>query len=180
MAASAQIAKVNHYHEAIADLMLAYPDMSKGDIANKMGYTQSWLSAIINSDAFIVYFDQRRAAHNQIFHQQVVSKLYKTAVKAIDKVDEALDAPDVDPRYALDAKDKLLEKLGFGAKNNQPTGALAVQNNYFVSKEFLQGARQLMSDVHGQKTILPGGNSEESVDITDATILPHTDSQERS
>lgn len=171
MADSAQIDKVNHHHEAIADLMLAFPEMKKGEIAIRMGYTQAWLSAIINSDAFVAYFEVRRMQYNQELNQKTVIKLYNVAMKAMDKVDQALDATDLDPRYALDAKDKALTQLGFGPKGNHGAPTVVQQNNFYASKDSLTEARQRMREVHGQATILSSRTGAEGVDIEVSTEL---------
>lgn len=175
MADSVQIKEVNHWHQAIADMMLANPDMKKRDIAAQLGRTPAWLSAVIHSDAFVAYYEARRVQYNQELHQNTVVKLYNVAQKAIERVDEALDDKDLDPRYALDAKDRALEKLGFGSKNvpAHNSGTTNVQNNYYVSQESLAQARQRMLQVHEQKTLPPGGESAESGSSETPAELQH-------
>lgn len=46
------IQKVNYSHKAMIDLILASPGISQGAIAATFGYSQSWVSQVIASDAF--------------------------------------------------------------------------------------------------------------------------------
>lgn len=180
MAASAQIAEVNHRHEAIADIMLSFPDLKKGEIAEMLGYTQAWLSSVINSDAFIFYYDNRRLEYNAALHQETVNKLYEVAIKATEKVSDLLDAEDIDPRFVLDAKDKALHRLGYGPSRPAAGESVGVQNNIYVaSPDGLMQARERMNEFHQKKSevidgeVLSSRESNSSGDSEDsASVLP--------
>lgn len=46
------LARVKYTHDAMIDLMIAEPWISQGALARHFGYTESWISIVVNSDAF--------------------------------------------------------------------------------------------------------------------------------
>ena len=145
-----QIAQVSYRHAAIVDYMLVNPDQNQNEIARALGFTPAWLSVIINSDAFKMYYESRREEHNTGLHEKVVGKLYAIALDASDVILDALGEDEVDARLALDAKDKALHRLGYGPSRG---GAVNIQqnntvHNYPVDKELLQRGRERMNSVH--------------------------------
>ena len=55
------IARVKYTHDAMIDLIVAQPGVKQGEIAKYFGYTQAWVSRIMNSDAFLARLAQRKA-----------------------------------------------------------------------------------------------------------------------
>jgi len=149
LAESAQIARVSYTHEAIADWLLANPDKKLKECADQFGYTQAWLSTVIHSDAFQVYFSQRRAALNQIIHHGISAKLQDTTQKALDILNTRLDEPeDLESEFILDVADKLLHRQGYA-----PGKVSLIQNNITapvpgaVDMQTLSRARQMMQAI---------------------------------
>ena len=169
-----QIDDVNYRHEAIADFMLTHPEMKKGEIAETLGFTQAWLSAVINSDAFIAYYEQRRLSYNAELHQQTVNKLYELAIASADQLVDIVQAEGTDPRIIIDAKDKALQHLGYGTKNgSQAPGGGNTTNIFVASPEGLKAARERMSQFHSQQSaevvdgeILSSGEGDGGSDIS--------------
>jgi hypothetical protein len=58
--AATGIAKVGYTHDAMVDQLIATPHISQGELASIFGYSQTWVSQVINSDAF-----QARLAHRK-------------------------------------------------------------------------------------------------------------------
>jgi len=144
-----QIDTLNFRHEAIVDMMLAHPEMKQNDIANKLDLTPAWLSTVVNSDAFRVYYEKRREEYTLELHNKTVRKLYDVALAATEVVLEALGEDEVDPRFALDAKDKSLHRLGYGpSKGNVVLNQNNIVNQYPVDSELLQQARERINGKH--------------------------------
>lgn len=59
--AMAAIQTVRYTHDGMIDMMLAEPELSQRALAARFGYTESWISTIINSDAFQARLAARRA-----------------------------------------------------------------------------------------------------------------------
>jgi hypothetical protein len=50
--ASKGVMKLSYTHDAMVDLLIANPMISQNDLADRFGYTASWVSQILSSDAF--------------------------------------------------------------------------------------------------------------------------------
>jgi len=144
-----QIKKVSHRHEAIIDWLLGNPDVKNLQLlCDQIGVSRSWLSIVMNSDAFRAEYVKRRDEYNQLYAGAVQRKLYDVSLAALDRVAEALQEEEVDPRFALDAVDKTTNRLGFGpSKGNAPVVQLTQNNIHMVDKGLLENARQAMKKV---------------------------------
>jgi hypothetical protein len=59
--ATSPIQKLNYSHEAMIDLIIANPKISQNAIAQRFGYTASWICQIMSSDVFQTKLEKRRA-----------------------------------------------------------------------------------------------------------------------
>lgn len=147
MAESAQIQKMSHMHVAILDYMVANPTVAKGQIARQFGVTATWLSIIINSQAFQAMLRERQ---DEFFGDSVVpvrEKMLGIVDGALDRVAAKLEV--MDSIEALDTADRLLHRLGFapntkvnGQDPRGQAGAPMLQQNFFVGADVLASARQ--------------------------------------
>ena len=127
--------KMNPHYENIADIMLAEPTISQGDLAKRVGMTQPWVCLIIKSDSFKAYYSSRRQEINDAIRDRVTDRLVNLADKSlklledgIEKKGEAMNMPD---RVML--ADKVLDRLGYGVKAAPVAGNVNnVQNNVTV------------------------------------------------
>jgi len=55
------IGKIRYTHDAMIDLIIASPGISQNMLASRFGYTASWVSTIMASDAFRERLAERRA-----------------------------------------------------------------------------------------------------------------------
>jgi hypothetical protein len=142
-----QIAHVSHRHEAIIDFLLAMPgEKNLQTLCDRLHVSRSWLSIVMNSDAFRAEYERRRGEYNQQLANTVQIKMYHAAEEALDRVIEGLGADDVDPRFALDVLDKTTNRLGFGpSKGNAP---LVEVHMHAVDQALLANARQAMRSVN--------------------------------
>ena len=60
-AARQTLQRVRYSHEAMADMLLANPWISQNEVAEHFGRTATWISIVINSDAFQAYYSARKA-----------------------------------------------------------------------------------------------------------------------
>jgi hypothetical protein len=86
MAQSAQIAKVNHWHERLADWLIANPDKPLSEAAKAFNKTQPWISTVIHSHAFEDYFRLRSEAYSA----SVLDKAAGVAGQALEALGERL------------------------------------------------------------------------------------------
>ena len=145
MAISDQITKVSPKHEAILTFLVANPQMKRGDVARHFGVSQSWLSVIINSDAFQAKLRERQDEFFDTATAPIKAKLDTLANLALDTMIERVEVEPNSSEIREMAK-MALDRLGYAPQNSQGThmpGA-ATQNNYFLSvaPELLDEARR--------------------------------------
>jgi hypothetical protein len=113
-----EIQKVRWNHDALISAMIANPDMSQGSLAAVFGYSEAWLSIIINSDAFQEKLTERRdEIINPILRASVEDRFRAVANKASEVVLESLMASP-SPKLALQAMEITARALGYGARSS--------------------------------------------------------------
>ena len=124
MAQSTQIQKVGWWHERLADLMIANPHVTLGELAIALGRSQVWISIVKNSDVFIDYWRERSKAHSQAVTDEIKAKGFAAAELALDHIHQRL----AEPAGALLPIDTLLnvvdvnmKRFGYSAENKAPT-----------------------------------------------------------
>ena len=127
--AATAIARVNYSHDAMIDLIIARPGVKQGELAKHFGYTQAWVSRVMNSDAFLARLAQRK---NDLVDPAIAltidERLRAVAAKSLDVVLEKLElAPSGD--FALEAAEMASKALGYGARQQN----LNLQQNFVVA-----------------------------------------------
>ena len=143
--ASTAIARVKYSHDAMIDLIIANPAISQGQIASHFGYTQPWVSRIMNSDAFQARLAARKS---DIVDPQLVltvdEKLRALASKSLDVVLEKLTVTN-SPEIGLKALEITSKALGYGARQQN----LNVQQNFVVALPPKSVDAESWAAVHG-------------------------------
>lgn len=85
-----QIAGISPRHVAIADFLVANPQMKKSEIAAKFGVTPAWLSVIIHSDAFQALLRQKQNEAFSFLIAPIADKLNHIAHQALDRLSESV------------------------------------------------------------------------------------------
>ena len=150
--AATQIKKVRYTTDAVIDVILTNPSVSQGELAEMFGYTQTWISLIINSDAFKNRLAERKG---QLIDPQITASV-EERLEALGKasLDRLLDR--VNSSVPLKPLELVaMAKLGVGNRADKPV-APQQQNNLYVlsmpapaasSKEWLSQARRPPGDV---------------------------------
>lgn len=87
-----EIAKVRYTHDAMIDEIIAFPSISGGELAQRFGYTQAWISIITNSDAFKERLAERKGEIiDPKLRASVEERLESLAKRSLDKLLERLD-----------------------------------------------------------------------------------------
>lgn len=126
-----EIAKVRYTHDALIDDILMNPAISQGELAKAYGYSQTWMSIVINSAAFKERLAERKGELIDPRVQATINeRLDAVANRSLEKLIDRLDNPG--------AQIKTLElvaiaKLGVGDKNTRPAGPQTQNNLYVVS-----------------------------------------------
>lgn len=166
MSQSASIAKVNPWHQRLADWLICNPTATNREASLHFKVTESWLSTVKNSDAFQDYFQEISKAVSASVFASVREKTLAVADQSLAKIQEQLDGPTVIPLGALvDIADMALKRTGHGeGKANGP----AIQVNVgLVTKDQLEASRLKMRE----RKVLPllGGAGEPAIITLNST-----------
>lgn len=145
------IKSCNFSHDAIAQWLIANPGGQLGECADHFGYTRSWLSIIIHSDAFQARYKELLAGADAAVINDIPAKIRGTVSRALDGLAEAVDIAAASEQtlmhrgFLLETSDKLLRDLGYGPQKPSVqinTPALNQQNNFIaVAPDDLARAR---------------------------------------
>jgi hypothetical protein len=168
------IIRMGNTHEAIARWLIQNPTASQGECAKFFGYTQAWLSCIIHSDAFQIYFRKLQDEANAVTVLDVPARLRGIAAASLDgiaaQVDHALqDGNGVLHRQFLHETAELtLKALGYGQAKTAPApvaGSLHFHQHQHkhetVDPNVLAHARGRLLEAHAvqEASQLPAGGS---------------------
>lgn len=148
--AKTQVAKINWWHEQLADWMLANPEKTLGEAAKHFDISQAWLSVVKNSDSFKDYWAKRRSVIEAGVAGSIVDKTCAMTELALDRMLEKMenmgDALSIKQLQSI--ADMGLKRMGYGASKNTPAPVVNV-NLGSVDPAGLERARQLMQAHHG-------------------------------
>ncbi len=127
--AAGAIERVKYSHDAMIDMIIACPGAKQGQLAVQFGYTEAWVSRIINSDAFQARLAERKGdLIDPTLVASVDEKLRALASKSLDVVLEKLALTN-SPDMGLKALEITTRALGYGARPQN----LNVQQNFVVA-----------------------------------------------
>lgn len=120
-----QVDRVSYTHDAVIDFIIAHPEASQGHIAATFGYTQSWMSILINSDAFQARLRERKGEIVDPALLATVNDRFRGVLnRSLEKLADLLETPSPPPNVILKAVElgaKGLDVGGFGrAQVNLP------------------------------------------------------------
>lgn len=145
VSAANAIARVKYTHDALIDQIIANPAASQGQLAQMFGYTQAWLSRIMNSDAFQARLAVRKAdVVDPTLILSIDEKLRALASKSLDVVMDKL-AVTQSPDMALKALEISSKALGYGARQQN----LTVQQNFVVALPSKSASTEAWVESHG-------------------------------
>jgi transcriptional regulator with XRE-family HTH domain len=116
----AAIAKLNYSHDGMIDLIIANRGISQNDIAKQFGYSASWVSQVMTSDAF-----QSRLAE-----------------RTLEIVDPTLRATVKEHLQGILARSMELLKIKLSGEPNQVPDQLVIRSVELSSRALGYGARE--------------------------------------
>lgn len=116
------VAKLHYTHEAMIDLIIAEPGIYNEEIAERFGYTASWISTVVVSDIFQAKLAARR--------EELVDPELRLSIKtqfsgllqrSMEILRRKLDMPakDVPDQLAVQVAKMASTSLGFGVKETK-------------------------------------------------------------
>ena len=162
--AEVQVQDVSHRHEAIIDWLLAHPEVKNLEaLCKELNYSRSWLSVVMNSDAFRERYAIRRAELNDGIVTRLSTKKLQVAEKALEKLDEILDEEDLKPSFVADTTLRMLSLLQQGAAPQRTVEReVTRETTRMVSRDVLVRARETVRTVQNVPALpAPGDFSDE-------------------
>jgi hypothetical protein len=136
----AGIAKVRYTHAALIDMIVANPWISQNELASYFGYSASWLSTIINSDAFQAALHKRRLELVDPALQEQITQSFDILIRRSQEILLArLQNPEVPTNTVLRALDLAARSRGHGAKQEPQAPSVDVHLHLESMKENLVG-----------------------------------------
>ena len=115
--AEKQIMSIKPQHEAIADWLISNPGGKQKDLAVDLGFAESTVSIVLNSDIFKEYWERRIIAHQKAVSESVIEKTEKVAGAVLDEIHERITGEKAEPiplSLLNDVAGTSLKALGFG------------------------------------------------------------------
>jgi hypothetical protein len=115
------IAKMNYSHKAMADLIIANPGISQNSIAAAFGYSASWVSTVMSSDAFQAYLATRSEELVDPTVRASVEERFKGMVaRSLAVLEEKLNRPTslISEQFALRSFELSTRAAGYGARSD--------------------------------------------------------------
>jgi hypothetical protein len=122
------IARVRYTHDAMIDEILVNPAIHQNDLAKMFGFSATWISIVINSDAFQERLTERKA---ELVDPQIKAtldeKVMGAANRAMERLIERLDSP-------IHGSIKTQDLIGIAklAVSPKAPAAPAIQQNLYV------------------------------------------------
>jgi transcriptional regulator with XRE-family HTH domain len=114
------IKKVNYSHEGMVNLILANRGISQNQLAAHFGYSASWVSQVMSSDAFQAKLAERAAEiEDPTLRATVEDSLKGLVSRSMEIIKEKLkgEAASVPDQLALRTLELSTRALGYGVKN---------------------------------------------------------------
>lgn len=138
--AEVQIDKMRIRHEQILNWLILNPDKTQNECAAFFNVTPAWLSVVVNSDCFQQRFAEIRNSMDERTTTVAIGKMRAVVDKGLERLGGLVEVSS-DPGFVLETTDKLLNRLGFGAKGVAQLNVNVQNNALMVSREVLQQAR---------------------------------------
>jgi transcriptional regulator with XRE-family HTH domain len=132
------IQKLNYSHDGLINLILANRGISQNELAARMGYSASWISQIMSSDAFQAKLLERaHEIEDPTLRSTIEDGLKGMLSRSMEVLKEKLDGPSasIPDNLALRTLELSSRALGYGAREQ----TVAVQVNIDQHLEELGG-----------------------------------------
>lgn len=179
MAQSVQIAKVNPWHQRLADWYIANPTATLAETAAEFKKTISWISIVRNSDAFQDYFQTLSRAVSDGVAISVREKTLALADQSIDALQQQLDQAAatgvaLPPATLVDIADMALKRTGHGEARATPQ----VVNNVIgmVTREELAQHRAVMRGSGDREAVSLGAETPQAQPLISERSPPGSES----
>lgn len=151
------------WYDNLIDFIIAKPNATNDDCAAYTGRSPNYISIVRHSDSFKARYEQRRAAMNRDLTEHVQQRLSEATGKTLDLLLEKLEKGGAALKLSdvLDASDRLLGRLGYGAKAGPAVnidtggGGVAIIEGSITAHELRLAQERLRQLEHSNATSSP-------------------------
>lgn len=119
-----KVAKMRYSHTDMIDFILMNPQARQGDLARRYGYTESWISNVMASDAWKSAMAKRRAEVVDPTLVATISERFEgLATRSLERLMERLDTPACPDNVILKAVELGAKAVGVGGNAPPPAPA---------------------------------------------------------
>jgi len=114
------IQRVNYSHDSMIDCIIAHPGISQNQLALLYGYSASWISQVMSSDAFQARLAERRTELVDPTILATIEEQFKGVVaRSLEVIREKLKKPpdQIPDNLALRTLELSSRALGYGARD---------------------------------------------------------------
>lgn len=105
--------KIRYTHDAVIDMVIAEPAIHQNEIAARFGYTPSWISTVMTSDAFLAKLESRKAEIiDPVLRMSMEERFKAVTQKSLEVLMEKLCQP-----ACLVSDDLAVKAAALGAKS---------------------------------------------------------------
>jgi transcriptional regulator with XRE-family HTH domain len=111
---------VNYSHDAMIDAIIQEPGITQNDLAKMFGYSVSWISQIVNSDAFQAKLASRASEIRDPLIVASMEEQFKGILaRGLELTRTKLEAENVSENFLLRSMDLSTRALGYGVKKDE-------------------------------------------------------------
>ncbi len=157
---------LNHRHQQIINWLIANPHRGLGECAKDFGYSQTWISQVIHSDAFQALYQARCQQLGVAVVHTIKDEITNTAAMAMAAIRKRIETGVASEKLLLGTTKTVLDTLGYtrGAAPQVQVNAAAPVQVTVVDKAALinareraASARQLLAGREGEYVAPPLG-----------------------
>jgi hypothetical protein len=171
------------WYSAIADELIANPDLSVAEIAKKLNRHPNTIGQIMKSDMFVEYYSRRKQAFHALHDHRIRSRMTDVATEGLDAILTTLkQKKDQIPLRQLESiTTSVLDRLGYGTQTAAPSVVVnqTVDNRQQsvvlpsgVTASDLEEARMALRQAEARRA---GSATLSHPAVIDATSLPLAD-----
>lgn len=114
-------------HKLAIDLMIEHPEWTEKELAGYFGHTPSWVSMVVNSDAFQAKLAERR---DEVLNPEVkasIEERFKVLAKnSLERLNSKLENPNASDNLVLRSVELAAKALGLGVRPPPPVSPVQI------------------------------------------------------
>lgn len=116
-----EIDRIRYTHTDMIDFILANPGCTQRALAQRYGYTESWVSVVMSSDAWRAAMETRRAEVVDPALVATIDERFRALTnRSLDRLMQKLEAPTVSDQVVLRAVELGAKAMGVGGNAPAP------------------------------------------------------------